>query len=551
MWCDPLILMGHYTQLEVVNMKSEILRAVGYRRVSMREQVDGFSLDAQENNIRQFIEAQGWMLTNIYTDAGISAKKDSQRPSLELLMKDAEVGRFDVVVVDKVDRFYRHLRGLLAALDQLNNWNIAFASVQERLDFTTVWGKLTLTVLGTLAEIYIDNLRQETRKGKLQRARDGYWNGNLPYGYCRGLCSNCKEPNGEGYCPDFGGANKSDGKLLVPHPIESMVVRLVYDWYLTGTESDGHIASRLNDYSLTESGLIARSRGIPGQKPPGPIQRDSIRNILTNVFYAGLIPYYGSPKNGQSTTRRIQEIFPGRHPALVTKEEYERVQEIRRVLYRVPRFKHPTKPRIYPLSGLLHCGFCGRTMRGSGGQHGTHYYRDATRIEKSGSCSQMPVRATAIEDQVAQWLRSELSNQTYREVHLKGNEALHKLKARYNRAKELFISGQLERSEYEVEKEKFEYSSKHLHKNENHAILTLLELMQCKLAAWQEISHFEKRKLLQLVAEAVFLTGSVLVGVQPTFALIPLINSSGSWRVSTSGPDGIRTRDLGLDRAAC
>jgi hypothetical protein len=29
-----------------------------------------------------------------------------------------------------------------------------------------------LTVLGTLAEIYIDNLRQETRKGKLQRARE-------------------------------------------------------------------------------------------------------------------------------------------------------------------------------------------------------------------------------------------------------------------------------------------------------------------------------------------------------------------------------------------
>ena len=33
-------------------MSTRALRAVGYRRVSMREQVDGFSLDAQENNIR-------------------------------------------------------------------------------------------------------------------------------------------------------------------------------------------------------------------------------------------------------------------------------------------------------------------------------------------------------------------------------------------------------------------------------------------------------------------------------------------------------------------
>jgi DNA invertase Pin-like site-specific DNA recombinase len=35
-------------------------------------------------------------------------------------------------------------------------------------------------MLGMLAEIYIDNLRQETTKGKVQRARDGFWNGNIP-----------------------------------------------------------------------------------------------------------------------------------------------------------------------------------------------------------------------------------------------------------------------------------------------------------------------------------------------------------------------------------
>jgi site-specific DNA recombinase len=175
-------------------MHNLILRAAGYRRVSMREQVDGFSLAAQETNIRQHVQAQGWELVELYTDAGISAKKDSQRPALVQLLRDAQAGKFEVVVVDKLDRFYRHLRGLLTALDQLNDANVSFVSVQERLDFTSVWGKLTLTVLGTLAEIYIQNLQQETRKGKLQRARDGLWNGNPPFGYCRGACSNCKEP---------------------------------------------------------------------------------------------------------------------------------------------------------------------------------------------------------------------------------------------------------------------------------------------------------------------------------------------------------------------
>lgn len=52
-------------------MTSFSMRAVGYRRVSMREQVDGFSLDAQENNIRKLAAERGWDLIKIYTDAGM------------------------------------------------------------------------------------------------------------------------------------------------------------------------------------------------------------------------------------------------------------------------------------------------------------------------------------------------------------------------------------------------------------------------------------------------------------------------------------------------
>src|SRR5512138_508626 len=72
------------------------LRAVGYRRVSMKDQVEGFSLDAQEGNITRYVEAHGWELIDIYIDAGISAKKGSRRPAFERLMKEAQAGKFDV-----------------------------------------------------------------------------------------------------------------------------------------------------------------------------------------------------------------------------------------------------------------------------------------------------------------------------------------------------------------------------------------------------------------------------------------------------------------------
>lgn len=95
------------------------LRAVGYRRVSSQEQTEGHSLDAQTVHIQTYVQSQGWHLIQIYTHAGISAKKGSHRPAFEQMLKDAKEGKFDVVVVDKIDRFYRHLSGLRSPLEQL------------------------------------------------------------------------------------------------------------------------------------------------------------------------------------------------------------------------------------------------------------------------------------------------------------------------------------------------------------------------------------------------------------------------------------------------
>ena len=62
-------------------------------------------------------------------------------------MKDAEADKFDVVIVDKIDRFYRHLTGLITALDKLHGYDVSFASVQEQMGITFPWGKITLPML--------------------------------------------------------------------------------------------------------------------------------------------------------------------------------------------------------------------------------------------------------------------------------------------------------------------------------------------------------------------------------------------------------------------
>lgn len=363
------------------------LRAVGYRRVSMREQVNGFSLDAQEGNITRYAQAHGWQLVEIYVDAGISAKKGSHRPAFERLLKDAGAGKFDVVVVDKIDRFYRHLSGLLTTLDQLNGHGVAFASVQEQLDFTTPWGKLMLPVLGTLAEIYLDNLRQETRKGKLQRARQGMWLGAIPYGYCNGLCSRCTDPNGKNYCPDFGQPDKGDGRIMIHHPVENQIVKLVFDWYVSGEESNRSIAEKLNELQITltdGNSVPARQKGAPGRTEPRPFTRDIIRDMLKRLAYTGKISYQGVAEDGRHRKRKAPlEIFKAAHPALVDDEIFRNAQEIREVRSRNSFVRNNRPVHLFSLTGILHCGYCGGSMRGVSKVEGYKYYEDIlTKVEK-------------------------------------------------------------------------------------------------------------------------------------------------------------------------
>ena len=523
------------------------LRAVGYRRVSMREQVDGFSLDAQEANIRKYAEDHGWEVTNIYTDAGISAKRDSERPQLIKLMEDAEAHKFDVVIVDKIDRFYRHLGGLLTALDRLKEDDVFFVSVQERLDFTTPWGKLTLTVLGMLAEIYIDNLRQETTKGKIQRARDGFWNGTIPYGYCRGLCADCKDVNGAGYCPEYGTPNKSDGRNLILHPVDRHAVELIFELYLTGKYSARRVAEHLNEssFSLEDGTAIRyRQRGRIGTKNVRhEFTKEFIRSLLFSIFYTGQVPYFSDPKR-----RAIKAVYPGKHPAIISQETYMKIQEVRKSLYKNARAKRGWPIRLYPLTGLLRCASCGWPMRGTSNK-GRFYYVDSSRIERKGLCDQHMVGAEKLETEIADYLLALIEN--WRKT-FKPDDVLKQIteiETHLAQIKNLFLCREISLEAYESARDRETAQLKTLQELSLDVTLPLTDSLVESLLNWRSTLPIDKKRQLRLVIETVWLQNNAIVALQPTLAFLPFFSQKqGSCR---SGPDGFRTRDLGLDRAAC
>ena len=530
------------------------LRAVGYRRVSSKEQTDGHSLDAQEVHIHNYAQSQNWDVIQIYCDAGISAKKDSHRPALEQLMSDASQGKFDVVIVDKIDRFYRHLGGLLVALDDLHNHGVAFASVQEHLDFTSPWGKLMLTVLGMLAEIYIDNLRQETKKGKQQRAREGMWNGSIPFGYCNGLCLSCTDLNGPGYCPEVGSLNKGDGKGLIPHPIESQAVKMAFELYATGEYSDGKLAEFLNKCPINlESGdvLQFRTKGTPNRLAPGPLAKDTVRGILLRIFYTGKIAYYGTDEKGTKRRRKdLLELYDGKHPALVDMDQFNEVQSIRSTFSKNAREQNEGPVRLYPLSGMIRCGTCGSSFRGVSGSKGKRYYRDVAQIEKRLDCSQSMIIAEEIENKIVGFLKNILEEMNPIENIQAIQKSIQDVQERFERAKFLFLNNMLSREDFENETQKRDTNMADLSSFDNDAIMALHNLIRQTLVGWNRTLPTERKRLLRLIVEAVFVRGNAIVAFQPTITFTPFLRGKeGS--CCSCGSDGVRTRDLGLDRAAC
>src|SRR5687768_9821207 len=80
-----------------------------YVRVSSKEQVEGYSLDAQRRACRELCASRGYQVVAEYADEGLSAHTDNltKRPGFAQMLADAEGGRFGVIVVHKMDRFAR------------------------------------------------------------------------------------------------------------------------------------------------------------------------------------------------------------------------------------------------------------------------------------------------------------------------------------------------------------------------------------------------------------------------------------------------------------
>lgn len=139
------------------------LRVSTNNRAARNQAVFEQNPEVQEQPLRQLAEQRGWPVMRVYSDR-MSGASD-QRPGLRALMQDARRGAFDVVVVFRFDRFARSIEQLVLALAEFRALGIDFVSSQEALDTSTPMGKAMFTIIGAMAELERNVIRERIVAG--------------------------------------------------------------------------------------------------------------------------------------------------------------------------------------------------------------------------------------------------------------------------------------------------------------------------------------------------------------------------------------------------
>ncbi len=122
-----------------------------YVRVSTEMQsTEGYSIDGQIIQIREYCDFNNFAVVDVYADRGISGKS-MNRPALQRLLKDANEGHIDSVMVYKTNRLARNTSDLLKIVEDLHKQNVEFFSLSERMEVNTSSGKLMLQILASFS----------------------------------------------------------------------------------------------------------------------------------------------------------------------------------------------------------------------------------------------------------------------------------------------------------------------------------------------------------------------------------------------------------------
>jgi site-specific DNA recombinase len=292
------------------------VRIATYSRISTDEEHQPYSLEAQAQRLAAYVQSQeGWRLVRRFSDQASGATLD--RAGLQRALREAQAKRFDLLLVYRVDRLSRSVRGLAQVLEQLDQAGVAFRSASEPFDTSSSAGRMMVQMLGVFAEFERATIVERVIAGMERKAARGEWTGgSRPFGYRL----------------DAG------RRHLEPDETEAPLVREIFEGYAERLQGSAALAKWLSE------------RGYRTKKDR-PFNPQAVLTILRNRAYLGEITYRGTS-------------YPAPHEPLVDAGLFERAQAILRERGEDASLRR-SNTSDYLLTGLLKCVRCGKRYIGA------------------------------------------------------------------------------------------------------------------------------------------------------------------------------------------
>jgi len=385
-----------------------------YARTSTKIQAEKKTISSQIRELKEFCQEKGFEVVKIIQDDGVSGAT-LDRPGIEELKKTAKDGLFDVVVFHTEDRVARDDEGIDAVLleRELNKAGVEVIYKNSSED------PLTRGFKRLIASYERKQIKERMNRGRLDRLKRGAMPGGfIVFGY------NYKKSIKEGYRWGEYTINKEQAKT----------VNLIFNLYIK-TNNTREVVRALTN------------RGVKPQKNGDVWRRSTVKKVLKNTAYTGRA-YRNKTRSIKTENNKYifrlkdkKEWIEIEVPAIISKDKFYKVQEIRKQKSKKPAFR--TTP--YLLSGLVICKECGSTYSGEFCK-GKRYYRCNNRhrnFPKPKTCNAKMVVADDLEKVVWQEMSKaletpeilmkrifDLTKDTTKDIQLLNEEGADLLKAK-------------------------------------------------------------------------------------------------------------------------
>ncbi len=383
------------------------MRIATYTRISTDEAHQPYSLEAQATRLGSYVESQeDWELVRAFSDQASGATTD--RPGLERALAEARARRYDLLLVYRVDRFARSVRGLATLLEQLDAAGVAFRSATEPFDTATPAGRMMVQMLGVFAEFERATIIDRVIAGMERKAARGEWcGGSRPYGYL---------------------VDPGSGHLAV-NPDEAPLVAVIFDRYARQRHGAKAIATWLNAHGhRTKAGK--------------PWNHMAVLTVLRNRAYLGEVYFRDT-------------YHPAPHTPLVDAATFDLAAQI--LALRGEDYSHrASNASDYQLAGLITCVRCGKRYIGTAANGNKYRYRYYTCFSRhrygTDTCGAERLPAEQLESEVLGALLRLLSRNDLLDAALSAGLARSGAKRRQHQDELGVVDAELTKAEEAIER---------------------------------------------------------------------------------------------------